>query len=392
MDMNRRSLLGMGLGLTGTTAFGSFIPRVASAAGARDPLFIAVILRGGLDGLAMAPPVGDPGFAALGRDAMATKAVPLHDMFALHPSLENVRRQFKAGHANIIHASATAYRDRSHFDGQDVLESGWSEPGHTETGWLNRLIGQLPAGQKAAGDGLSVGSTTPLVLRGPAEVMGWAPQTLDTRDDNLPDRVMALYQDADPELARAFDISRQTGKMAEGATDLTEIAKTPMTAMAQGAARLMVQNGGPRVAALAFTGWDTHYGEADRLDKLLRDLDGSLAAFETLLGDRWADTTILVTTEFGRTARVNGTKGTDHGTATTALLTGGAVKGGSVIADWPGLAPAQLRDGRDLAPTTDIRAVTKGVLSDLFDVSPHVLDEIVFPGSVDAKPVAGLIA
>ncbi|MBW8880898.1 MAG: hypothetical protein JF615_05550, partial [Asticcacaulis sp.] len=218
--IDRRHLLGLGLGVTGAAAFGAFIPRVASAAGARDPRFVVIILRGALDGLAAVPPVGDPGFAALGRADMAAGTRPLDGMFALHPALANFHRQFQAGQANVIHASATAYRDRSHFDGQDVLESGYAGPGHTETGWLNRLLSHLPKSQKASHDGLSVGSTTPLVLRGPADVMGWAPQTIGVRDDNLPLRVMAMYQDSDPDLARAFETSLATGRLAEGDTGL----------------------------------------------------------------------------------------------------------------------------------------------------------------------------
>ena len=390
MNLNRRSLLGV----TGVAAFGAFIPRLCSAAGARDPRFVTIILRGALDGLASVPPVGDPGFAALGRQGLSQTAVPLSGMFARHPSLVNFGRQFKAGQAAVVHASATPYRDRSHFDGQDVLESGYATPGRTDSGWLNRLLPHLPHAQRASGSGLSVGVTTPLVLRGPAQVMGWAPQTISLRDDNLPARIMALYQDSDPALARAFESSLATSQLAQGGgnSGLALNARTPMTDMAQGAARLLARDDGPRIAALAFVGWDTHTSESERLKTLLADLDGALAAFEKGLGDKWRDTTILVATEFGRTAAVNGTDGTDHGTATAAFLVGGAVKGGRVITDWPGLAPAKLRDNRDLAPTTDLRAVAKGVITDMFDVSPQALATDVFPDSADVKPMTGLIA
>lgn len=392
MTLDRRGFLRAGLGITGTVAFGAFIPQISSAAGARDPRFITLILRGALDGLAAVPPIGDPGFSSLGRDALTGTTLPLDGMFALHPSLVNFQRQYKAGQAAVVHASATAYRDRSHFDGQDVLESGYAVPGRRDSGWMNRLLGQLPKGQRASSAGLSVGSTTPLALRGPAEVMGWAPTTLPVRDDNLPMRIMALYQESDPDLARAFDTSMATAKLAQGATGAARgPGMGPMTATARGAARLLAREDGPRVAALSFMGWDTHASEASRLASLLTDLDGALAQFETTLGGAWRDTTILVATEFGRTAAVNGTKGTDHGTGAAAFLVGGAVKGGQVITDWPGLRPTQLRDNRDLAPTTDLRAVTKGLLSGIYDLSPAALAE-VFPDSEAATPTAGVIA
>jgi uncharacterized protein (DUF1501 family) len=156
----------------------------------------------------------------------------------------------------------------------------------------------------------------------------------------------------------------------------------------------MAADDGPRIAALAFDGWDTHANEGGpvgRLAQLLSGLDGALAEFESGLGERWRDAVVVVATEFGRTARINGTEGTDHGTGTIALLAGGAVKGGRVIADWPGLKPASLYEGRDLAPTTDLRAVIKGVLRDHLGLSERVLAETVFPGSASAKPMPGLV-
>jgi uncharacterized protein (DUF1501 family) len=164
--------------------------------------------------------------------------------------------------------------------------------------------------------------------------------------------------------------------------------------VARGAAKLMVADDGPRIAALAFDGWDTHANEGGpvgRLAQLLSGLDGALAEFESGLAARWRDTVVVVATEFGRTVRINGTEGTDHGTGTIALLAGGAVKGGRVISDWPSLKPASLYQGRDLLPTTDLRAVIKGVLRDQFALSERVLAESVFPDSAAAKPMQGLV-
>ncbi|ESQ87553.1 hypothetical protein ABAC460_19695 [Asticcacaulis sp. AC460] len=385
--MNRRHFLGV----TGTAAFGAFIPRIASAAGARDPRFVTIILRGALDGLTAVPPVGDPDYARLRQAFAITSPLKLDGLFALHPSLPNLERYYKAGQATIVHASATPYRARSHFDGQDVLESGYATPGYTKTGWLNRLLKALPAAQRAGGSGLAVGTVPPLVMRGSAEVMGWAPSSLNLRDDNLPPRILAMYQDSDPALARAFDTALATDRLA-GETTGEVPGKYPMTAMASGAARLLARDDGPRVAALAFNGWDTHTREAKKLAELLADLDGALAAFETELGPKWRDTVILVATEFGRTAAINGTQGTDHGQATAAYLVGGGVKGGRVIADWPGLGKAQLYEGRDLMPTTDLRAVIKGTLTELYDLSPSVLASDIFPDSAGIKPATGWIA
>jgi uncharacterized protein (DUF1501 family) len=167
-----------------------------------------------------------------------------------------------------------------------------------------------------------------------------------------------------------------------------------MRLVARGAAKLMAADDGPRIGALAFDGWDTHANEGGpvgRLAQLLSGLDGALAEFESGLGPRWRDTVVVVITEFGRTARINGTEGTDHGTGTIALLAGGAVKGGRVISDWPGLKPANLYQGRDLAPTTDLRAVMKGVLQDQFGLAERVLAETVFPDSASVKPMKGLV-
>jgi uncharacterized protein (DUF1501 family) len=327
-------------------------------------------------------------------------ALPLDGFFALHPSMRNFQRLFRAGQAAVVHASATAYRDRSHFDGQDVLESGFPSPGHVETGWLNRLLEGLPAGERVAPGpaervrGLSVGTTAALVIRGKAPVLGWAPSILKPADGDLAPRLADLYGQKDPVLARLLQEGIDTGKIASGIDIKAQGGPgdpNGMEQMARGAARLIAHPEGPRVAALAFEGWDTHAQETDRLAKLLTGLDNALAAFEQELGPVWKDTAILVATEFGRTARINGTEGTDHGTGTTAFLVGGAIHGGRVITDWPGLKEAQLRDSRDLAATTDLRAIIKGVATDLLGANAGHLRDVVFPGSESVQAAKGLI-
>ncbi|MFK3780310.1 DUF1501 domain-containing protein [Agrobacterium sp. NPDC089420] len=393
------------LGASGALFAWAFMPRFAHAAGGRDPRFVTIILRGALDGLTAVPPVGDPDYEALRQQiALRTEgsnpALELDGFFALHPSLRNFQRLYRKGEAAIVHASATGYRDRSHFDGQDVLESGFSTPGHVETGWLNRLLEQMPAGETispASGGslrGLAVGASAPLVIRGKAPILGWSPAILKPADGDLAPRLADLYGQTDPMLAGLLAEGIQTGKIASG-VDIKATGgpgdPAGMEQMARGAARLIAHPEGPRVAALAFEGWDTHAQEVDRLSKLLLGLDNALAAFEQELGPVWKDTAILVATEFGRTARINGTEGTDHGTATTAFLAGGSIRGGKVIADWPGLKVPQLRDGRDLAPTTDLRAIIKGLAIDHLGASGAMLDRAVFPGSEAIKPLRGLI-
>jgi uncharacterized protein (DUF1501 family) len=394
---SRRTLL---LGGASFAAW-AYLPKFARAADRRDPRLIVVILRGALDGLATVAPVGDPDYAGLhGPIALSPvgphAAVMLDSFFALHPSMPEFARMVRENHAAVVHAVATPYRDRSHFDGQDVLESGYAGPGRVQSGWLNRALEALPRGERVM-SGLAIGPTTPLVLRGAAPTVAWAPAALPQAADDTAARLIDLYRHRDPALAAALSQGLQLDKAAQG-DDMKPKPGTggagAMKLVARGAAKLMSADDGPRIAALAFDGWDTHANEGGpvgRLATLLSGLDGALAEFETGLGERWRDTVIVVATEFGRTARINGTDGTDHGTGTIALLAGGAVKGGRVIADWPGLKPANLYEARDLAPTTDLRAVIKGVLHDHLGISERVLAETVFPDSAGVKAARGLV-
>jgi len=403
-DPSRRAML-----MTGGALFAwAYMPRFARAADNRDPRLIVIVLRGALDGLSAVGPVGDPDYAGLHGDIALSltgqhAALPLDGFFALNPAMPVFARLFKDKQAAVVHAAATGYRERSHFDGQDVLESGFPGPGHVATGWLNRALESLPPGDRVATlGGLAVGPSTPLVIRGAAPVLGWAPQSLPEPGDGLAARVLDLYQHRDPVLAVALQKGLDADRMAlddqmggkamkpKGGLD----SAAGMRQAAQGAAKLIAADDGPRVAALAFDGWDTHVNEGGatgRLAMLLGGLDGAFEEFEKGLGERWKDTAIVVITEFGRTAQVNGTVGTDHGTGTVVLLAGGAIKGGRVIADWPGLKPAQLYQQRDLAPTTDVRAVLKALLADQFGLSAAVLGDKVFPDSAAVKPIRDLM-
>ena len=399
---SRRQLLGT----SGAMFAWAYAPKFVHAAQGRDPRLIVIILRGGLDGLSAVAPIGDPLYAALRGDIAlrsdgATPALALDSFFALHPSMPTFGRLYRQGAATVVHAVATPYRERSHFDGQDVLESGFAGPGVTRSGWLNRVLAALPKGEKIRKGGLGVGPSTPLILRGDAPVTGWAPTNLQPASEDLALRVLDLYAQRDPALGAALkqglDIEKLASREMTG-DKAKAIGGNPVEAMrniARGAAKLIAAEDGPRIAALAFDGWDTHANEGGatgRLAQLLGGLDGAFAEMETELAKVWKDTSVVVVTEFGRTARINGTIGTDHGTGTLALLAGGAVKGGRVIADWPGLAEHQLFEKRDLKPTTDLRAVLKGILADQFGLSDAVLGNDIFPESLSVKPMRGLTA
>jgi uncharacterized protein (DUF1501 family) len=399
--LSRRTLLATG----GALFASAHIPSFARAAEDRDPRLVVIILRGALDGLSALAPIGDPDYAALHGElalqwAGAHPALALDSFFGLNPAMPNFARLYGAKQAIAVHACATNYRERSHFDGQDVLESGMPGPGQVQSGWLNRAIAALPKGERvAARGGLAVGTTPPLVLRGAAPILGWAPSGLTAPTEDLTARLMDLYAHRDPALASALRSGIDADQMAtkngmDGIKPGGDVALA-MHKAAEGAARLISADDGPRIAALAFDGWDTHVNEGGatgRLAQLLGGLDGAIAAFETELGGRWKDSVIVAVTEFGRTVHINGTTGTDHGTGTVAFLAGGALNGGRIIADWPGLKSADLYENRDLKPTTDLRAVLKGLLADQFGLSADVLARAVFPDTLGVKPMSGLLA
>jgi uncharacterized protein (DUF1501 family) len=392
-------------------------PRLARAEG-RDPRVLVIVLRGALDGLGMVAPTGDPdwiglrGDKALVRDGK-TPALPLDSFFALNPAMPNLYRLYQAKQATIVHAVATPYRERSHFDGQDVLESGYARPGFRDSGWLNRALTALepdgrvnPRGSR--GRPFALGPVTPLVARGSAPMLTWVPQQVLPASEDTQMRVLDLYRHTDSKLAHALEgrrdvvtIARSAGMAAprpqDGEPALVGIARVRkyVADVASAAAGYMAQPDGPRVGAVGLIGWDTHYNEGavgGQLANLLGVLDDGLAAFEKNMGDVWRETVVVMVTEFGRTARINGTDGTDHGTGTVAVLAGGALQGGRVIADWPSVKPASLYENRDLKATTDLRAVLKGVLKDHLRLDERALAERVFPGSENVRPMAGLLA
>ena len=403
-------------------ALWGLLPRVASAQG-RDARLLVVVLRGGLDGLALAGPVGDPEYARL-RGAMALQAsgasagLPLDGSFLLNPNMPFLHALYGRREATILHAIATPYRGRSHFDGQDVLESGLGGVGRSDSGWLNRaLTGLVPAGAAAPRKGLAMGAVVPLVMRGPVPVLSWIPKTY-----NLPlsgstiARLADLYSMTDPGLAKAFAEGIEIDRIGAGdvvvagggAAQQAPRGGQPQASQAaqprqfrefldtaEAAARFLASPDGPRIGALSYNGWDTHANEGavqGQLANRLAGLDAAIKALHDGLGPTWKETVVAIVTEFGRTARANGTDGTDHGTGMAALLVGGAVKGGRVVTDWPGLGEHALYEGRDLKPTMDLRGMLKGVLRDLYGLPERQLSDAVFPDSGTVQAIDGLVA
>ena len=392
--------------------------------------FVFVILRGALDGLAAVPPYGDRDYASLRHDlAMpANSVLPLNDLFGLHPSLTFLRESFGARELIVFHAIASPYRERSHFDGQDVLESGYVRAHAAQSGWLNRALAAIPKGRVSETElGVALGQNIPLVMRGPAAVTSWSPSKLAALDEDTLERITDLYS-GDPVLAArladalAADAIADSPMMSAGDTinpggavstvgavddrpsTLAPAPRNKLEAARGGGARyaevihaaaeFLRRDDGPKVAVFDTTGWDTHANEGAAQGQLagrLAALDSGLRALKQQLGPVWNDTAVLLATEFGRTAAINGTRGTDHGTATAAFLLGGAVRGGRVIADWPGLSSRALYQGRDLMPTQDLRSVLKGVLEEHLSIPARAFNTTVFPDSGAAKALSGLV-
>ena len=382
----RRTFVGAALAAGALSPWSRLSFAAPGASGERR--FVLVILRGGMDGLTAAPAIGDPAFAAA-RGALGQFAVPalaLDATFALHPQLAQLHAMYGRGEMVLVHAVGLPYRDRSHFDAQQVLESGGARPYELSTGWLGRAL--AGSGSKA----LALNTTVPLVLRGSGVVDTWAPSALPEPTPDLVARLERLYT-SDAALAAALARAKSLHFDADMAGDMKGAPGGGFSALARRAGEFLVQARGPKAAVLELGGWDSHANQAapnGALSNNLRNLDAGLAALrEALLGgDAWQRSVVAVASEFGREVAINGTQGTDHGTGGAAFVLGGAVHGGRVLADWPGLAGKDRFEGRDLRVTTDLRAVLKSVLADHLQVASKALDTEVFPGSGGLRGVA----
>jgi uncharacterized protein (DUF1501 family) len=406
MTLKRRTTL---LGLT-ALATASRV-KFAFADAPTNQRFIVILLRGALDGMSAVVPYGDSGLLAL-RPKLIPPApgqpngmYDLGGFYGLNPALPGIYAMYQAGEALPIHAVAGPYRTRSHFAAQDLLQLGAAgdETGIT-SGWLNRVIAELPPRQSATPAGLAAGIGTPLLLQGPVPVGSYATESFATPSPDLYARIAALNA-SDPLTGPAIatglkEMSFDKGVMSADimSDDIPtmpgDAPKKPgggnsFPALATAVGHLLAAPNGPRIAAFQLEGWDTHGSQVHGLNAPLSGLDTGITNLKAALGPVWANTAVLVMTEFGRTAAMNGTNGTDHGTATVAFVLGGNIAGGKVRGNWPGLAAGQLFQNRDLAPTTDARSVAKGALVAHLGLSDTALAR-VFPSSGDAAPLQGI--
>ncbi len=398
--LTRRNFLKTGAACA-TLAIAGTRARLAFAALPDDRRFAVVIIRGGLDGLAAVPAYGDPNYASL-RGSLALPRTgagapfDLDGFFGLHPALRNLAAMWRAKELAVYHNVSTPYRDRSHFDAQNVLETGATKPRALIGGWLNRAL--APLGFDDGKSAMAVSSSPPLILDGASRVASWTPVHGPVADEEFFERVSALYA-KDPVLSGALKNGLATRKTVAAAreADPASAMSQPqgdIATMMEGAGRIMAADGGARVAAFDVSGWDSHLNQGAAegvLARRLQALDDGLGWLKSSMGSAWQKTAVVAVSEFGRTVRVNGTGGTDHGTAGMALVLGGAVAGGIVHAEWRGLTSSVLRDGRDLPAQTDTRAIFKGALAEHLGVPAQALDNSIFPESSDAPALKGLI-
>jgi len=376
------------------------LPGAVFAAIPGNRRLVVVLQRGAMDGLAAVAPIRDPNYAAL-RGSLALKrpgeqggALALTGDFALHPALAPIGPYYAKRELLVVHATGNGYQTRSHFDGQDLMESGLAAKRGVSDGWLNRALALLQRGDRRLG--LAVGGATPLILRGATPVASWEPAGFREAAPGLIEAVARFYADdrlLGPALkegikAQGFSSEVLGGDMKGGGGFGSQSFKLLCAA----AGKLLAAADGPRVAVLEMGGWDTHVAEGAEKGRLAANFTGfaeGLDALATALGEAWRETAVVSVTEFGRTVRVNGTNGTDHGTASLMLVMGGAVKGGRVAGDWPGLG--RLQDDRDLRVATDGRAVMKGLLRDHLGLDAQALASRVFPESAGIRPMEGLV-
>ena len=338
-----------------------------------DKRLVVIILRGGMDGLDVVRPVGDPAYAALRPKLNVGEALDLDGYFALHPALAGLIPLWQRQELGFVHAVSTPYRDkRSHFDGQDLLEAGTSALGSgTRDGWLNRMLQQVP--DVASDTAFAIGTTPLPVLEGSAPVANWAPEA-NLRLSPQAQRLAALVMEEDPALHAALSEAQMLSESDKDGID----GKAHQQIARYAAARLRED---ARVAAFSLGGWDTHGAQHRVLPRSLTTLQDTILLLKEGLGaDIWGKTAVIAMTEFGRTARENGAGGTDHGTGGLMIMAGGGIRGGQVHSRWPGLDEANLYERRDLMPTGDVRASAAWIMRGITGVNRSVLESTVFPG------------
>lgn len=404
--MSRRDLLLRSAALGCSAAASPLVTPVAFASLPTDNRLVVIILRGAMDGLDLVQPYGDPGLQAARPDFAIGPGAGAHDLdgfFALHERLGELLPLWQAGELGFAHAVSTPYRDaRSHFDGQDLLEAGTgagTAGGTHPDGWLNRLVQTIPGARRDMA--LAVGQQEALILRGAAPAVAWSPATRLALSPATADLLGMVYHD-DPLFTAAYEDAAFYSALLHGdfaAADMEGEDAAQM--MAEGMA-MAGRNAGPdalaafaaerlredaRIATFSIGGWDTHRSQANVIGRALRALTTAILTLRDGLGPDWSRTTVLAMTEFGRTVHQNGSGGTDHGTGSALIMAGGALRGGRVLGDWPGLGAGALYEGRDLMPTRDVRAYAAWAMRGLFGTERAVLERLVFPGlDLDADP------
>lgn len=353
-----------------------------------DERLVVIILRGAMDGLDVVQPIGDPNLAGLRktlRFGEAAEALPLDGFFALHPALADLYPLWQRKELGFVHAVSTPYRDkRSHFDGQDLLEAGTTSLGNNPArdGWLNRMLQTVPGLE--AETAFAIGHENMQLLSGKAMVSNWSPDSdLVLSPQGL--RLAELIMHDDPAfrdtLEEAMMLSQSPASelmMAEQDSQSMSRKVAGIEAIAEFAAKRL--RGATRIAAFSIGGWDTHKQQNQGISRGLGQLSTAITTLREGLGPHWKKTSVIAMTEFGRTVRENGTRGTDHGTGGVMVLAGGAIRGGQVYGQWPGLAEADLYQRRDLMPTQDVRAIAAWVMRGMFGLDRHVLETAIFPG------------
>lgn len=372
-NISRRNFV---LGTACSVAAHPLMSRASFASVPSDNRLVVIILRGAMDGLDVVRPVGAPEFENY-RKGLLEGTLHTGGFFGFHPKLEPLMPMWADGDLSFIHATSTPYRDvRSHFDGQDMLETGGAD-GIEGDGWLNRALGQIPGAARETA--ISVGREPSLILSGDTPSLSWAPNA-DLEMTGQAQQLLELIYHDDPLFRNGLELaeilSRDEAMGGNRAGKLTKNIRGTRELAEYTALRLLDET---RIASFSTAGWDTHRSQRSSINRPLEQLADVLLTLKSDLGAVWDKTTVLAMTEFGRTARVNGGGGTDHGTGGAAVLAGGTVRGGRVFGTWPGLAEADLYNGRDLKPTSDVRAHAGWLLHSLFGLEKSVIETTVFP-------------
>lgn len=382
--MDRRQLLKIALGSACSVAAMPAITPMSFASAPGEKRLVAIVLRGAMDGLDVVQPYGDPLLRRLRKSVSLGPdkgALDLDGFYALHPVLAPLMPMWKAGELGFVQAVSTPYRDkRSHFDGQDILEAGTNgaEGAPTDgSGWLNRMLPMLQGATMQTA--FAVGLERMAILSGEAVHASWAPESRFSVTPQAQNLLQMLYESDAPFHSAAETAIALSAANEEGMTKVTGQNKIARSLASFTASRL---NEDTRIAAFSLNGWDTHNNQRNGIKRALSQLADALTVLRNDLGRNWANTAVIAMTEFGRTVRENGSGGTDHGTGGLMVMAGGAVRGGRVFGDWPGLGEGDLYANRDLMPTEDVRAYAGAALSGLFGIKKSALETTIFPGLV----------